>query len=437
MKNLLFILALLSFTSIYADDGLITINGSDNEVEAGITAPGATRSIPLTLLNSNSSDNADNLSIAFSSSEFDFLGGSYPGIGGDCGSSLASGASCIVMVEHSPVSSGDSDDLVNLSYDLPTTSLGSSHSVDFIFDGHSDAVIVSGCSALTPSISSVTPNQLTVSSTSTVFVSGHNFSVATTVNVPGLNISNVNIIDVQNLSFSVEATASVADYDLEIQNECGNLVQTDAISVIASTWIDLRTAAGVTTANPNYTTAGISGYTVDPSFGLQITNTSTGWNKMLRFDGVCAAPGSDFDIVIYRSGTAVSFMPALWNASTSVNPYPNNTTYYTQYIGFWIPGASSSQVWGSQGGEGGSNWNQNFTAINLPVGNFYRFAFRGGAQNGQTVEVFQVDANLNDISSLGSFVSNKPNTPAASICPGLTPNTAGAADYFVTAVRAL
>lgn len=436
MKILISLLILFNLT-VLADDGLIVINGGGYEAEAGLTAPGATSSFSVTLHNSNVDNNASALFLGFTSGDYDYLGGSYPGIGGSCSTSLNQGQACTLMLEHSPTVSGDSDGGFNLDYNLATTTLGSTHVGEFTVDGHSESLGVAGCSDLAPVISNVAPSLLSVSSSSTIYLSGYNFSVATNVNIPGLIVSSLNIIDKQNLSFVLATTAATANYNLEIQNECGTTVSTNAISVAPSTWTDLRTTAGVTAANPVYTTTGISGYTIDPAFGLRITNSNTAWSKMLRFDGMCDVPSKDFDIVIYRSGTSRSFMPSLWNASTAVNPFPGTTSYYRQYIGFWIPADTTSAVWGSQGGEGGSNWNQSFGAIALPAGKYYRFAFRGAAQTGQTVEVFEVDSSLNDISSLGSYVSNRPATPAISVCPGITPYATGVADYYVTAVRAL
>ena len=44
-------------------------------------------------------------------------GGGYPGAGGDCGSSLASGASCIIFVEFNPTATGNFTDSIDFTYD--------------------------------------------------------------------------------------------------------------------------------------------------------------------------------------------------------------------------------------------------------------------------------------------------------------------------------
>lgn len=47
---------------------------------------------------------------------FSFLGGAYPGTGGDCVTSLATGAACSIVVQYSPVATGVDADTINLSY---------------------------------------------------------------------------------------------------------------------------------------------------------------------------------------------------------------------------------------------------------------------------------------------------------------------------------
>src|SRR5690606_32426216 len=47
---------------------------------------------------------------------FDFLGGGYPGTGGDCGGTLASGATCNIVVEFAPTGLGPFNDTINIAY---------------------------------------------------------------------------------------------------------------------------------------------------------------------------------------------------------------------------------------------------------------------------------------------------------------------------------
>jgi len=50
------------------------------------------------------------------SAPFQFLGGVYPGAGGDCNTSLAGGASCTIFVEFAPVVAANFSDAIELSY---------------------------------------------------------------------------------------------------------------------------------------------------------------------------------------------------------------------------------------------------------------------------------------------------------------------------------
>ncbi|RME16150.1 MAG: choice-of-anchor D domain-containing protein, partial [Bdellovibrio sp.] len=54
--------------------------------------------------------------VAFSSTEFDFAGGSYPGLGGNCGSTLAAGASCDIVVRFSSSTNGVFSDTLQINY---------------------------------------------------------------------------------------------------------------------------------------------------------------------------------------------------------------------------------------------------------------------------------------------------------------------------------
>lgn len=62
------------------------------------------------------SASASSLSGSFSSPHFKFLGGSYPGTGGSCGTSLGAGDSCTIVLSFGADSSGYYDDLLQISY---------------------------------------------------------------------------------------------------------------------------------------------------------------------------------------------------------------------------------------------------------------------------------------------------------------------------------
>jgi|GEM_PF-3212541 len=56
-----------------------------------------------------------------SSRQFGFVGGTYPGVGGNCGKSLAPGASCEVFIQFSPMSIGVHTDVFNVTYSVDGT----------------------------------------------------------------------------------------------------------------------------------------------------------------------------------------------------------------------------------------------------------------------------------------------------------------------------
>jgi glutamate-1-semialdehyde aminotransferase len=47
---------------------------------------------------------------------FNFYGGAYPGTGGTCAVTLSAGATCTIMVDFSPVTTGVNSDSITLDY---------------------------------------------------------------------------------------------------------------------------------------------------------------------------------------------------------------------------------------------------------------------------------------------------------------------------------
>jgi len=81
----------------------------------GSALAGASTTQTMTLLNVGSAD-VSSISATGLASPFDFLGGSYPGTGGTCSSSLAAGSSCTLVVEFAPGSASTASDQLVLSY---------------------------------------------------------------------------------------------------------------------------------------------------------------------------------------------------------------------------------------------------------------------------------------------------------------------------------
>ena len=108
---------------------------------------------------------------------------------------LAAGESCDLHLSHNPTVVGDSDGLISFSYSVATDTLGSSHSTNFIIDGHSEILDVTGCSAMKPSITSLNPGVISASNDFTkIYVDGFNFSVATRIEVGSLEVKNISFI---------------------------------------------------------------------------------------------------------------------------------------------------------------------------------------------------------------------------------------------------
>lgn len=405
------------------------------EVDLNMLDPGVTTSFPVVLKNSSGNTAAVGIIPQFTSNKFHFLGGAYPGIGGNCGQGLTPNQTCTLMLESIPASVGDFDEVLKFEYSLLSifgTYPPPIEKTEIKIDGYS---YPSSCS-LKPEVLSVGNQNIIESNTELVEVSGYNFSPTTTVNVPGLSISNLVINDFNSLQFNITAGTTLGSYNMIIGTECGSVTSTNAITVIASPWIDLRTAAGVTQADPEYTTARITGYTIDTNFGFRINNNSNGWNKAVKFKGACDSISRSFDIVIYRTGITDRTMVGLLNQASVINPYPSGNSYQHQYIGFWNSGNASNTMYGTESNAGGSNWSQSIGTHSIATGKFYRYHFEQAGQAGQILEIWEVDANFIDIAKVGSTaISTKASSPASTVCAGLAPYDSGNVDFYVTGIK--
>ncbi|MBY0470019.1 DUF2341 domain-containing protein [bacterium] len=97
-----------------------------------------TDSIKLFTISNSGSGAALNLSAAAPSSPFNFVGGSYPGSGGNCGNSLAAGANCTVAVLFAPGSAGPASSALAVSY------TGGSASISLSGTGATATLAISG-----------------------------------------------------------------------------------------------------------------------------------------------------------------------------------------------------------------------------------------------------------------------------------------------------
>jgi hypothetical protein len=93
----------------------ITISGAD-PVDFGLIAVNGTTSLTFTLTNSGSSL-ATGLTEVGLAPPFDFLGGSYPGTGGNCGATLAAGGgTCNIVIQYAPTVLNVDTDTLDISY---------------------------------------------------------------------------------------------------------------------------------------------------------------------------------------------------------------------------------------------------------------------------------------------------------------------------------
>lgn len=106
---------------------VLAITGA-NPVDFGSVGTGGNSNITLTVVN-NGGETATSISGSGLAAPFSFLGGAYPGTGGDCGATLASTATCSIVVQFSPTVAGAANDSVLLDYNDSAAAQQLSHDV--------------------------------------------------------------------------------------------------------------------------------------------------------------------------------------------------------------------------------------------------------------------------------------------------------------------
>lgn len=120
-------------------------------------------------------------------SGFNFKGGSYPGVGGDCGTSIAVGQTCNIVVVFQPTSAGAHSSNININYNNGATATSTSR-------------IVSG--------TAVNAASLNISGASTVLFP--NTAVSTTSSPIVLTVTNSGQVDATSVASSLSGPFSFA-----------------------------------------------------------------------------------------------------------------------------------------------------------------------------------------------------------------------------------
>ena len=261
-----------------------------------------------------------------------------------------------------------------------------------------------------PIVDSISPPKLNHAATLDLTITGYYFQDTSTVSIVGQTVNSVTFVSPNELTVNVTSNSTDGLYDVIVGNDCGLKNIVDGIEVKLSVWFDMRVAADLTAANITATTGLTYASTAN---GLQVTPATTSWNQALKFEGAQGSVSDDFQMVVYRTGTARRFMPGLFNQATDITTWPGGNSYQRQYCGAWQSGPSFSTIYGSQLNEGGVGWTQNIGAtVNTPTGQYTLYKWRSAGQNGSVCEAWVSDVNLNEITLLHSWTSNKTATPA-------------------------
>lgn len=103
----------------------LDIGGTD-PADLGTVSISTSNSINLTMTN-NASSTASGIAASGLAAPFSFLGGSYPGTGGTCTSTLSAGASCVLVVSFLPTTAGTATDSLIIDYNDGSSSQNFTH----------------------------------------------------------------------------------------------------------------------------------------------------------------------------------------------------------------------------------------------------------------------------------------------------------------------
>lgn len=110
-----------------ANSAVLTISGGPT-YDYGSRTVGTNTDQSFTVTNTGGGT-ATAVSAAALTAPFTYKGGTYPGTGGSCSTSLGSGGTCTLVVRFSPVATGGFSDTINLSYNDGITTLSSTRAI--------------------------------------------------------------------------------------------------------------------------------------------------------------------------------------------------------------------------------------------------------------------------------------------------------------------
>lgn len=164
-----------TLTIVDNENALLSITDTDPYSFGNVSVNGSS-TYSFTLTNSGSGAATSIADLLGLSAPFTYLDGTYPGTGGNCGASLATGGSCVLVVDFAPTSGGSFSDAIELSYFDGMNSQFITHGVQG--NGASGAV-------LTVSDGATYDYGLTENSTS----KDHSFTISNTGGSPASSIS--------------------------------------------------------------------------------------------------------------------------------------------------------------------------------------------------------------------------------------------------------
>ena len=118
---------IMDFQGIGAAPASLNISETD-PYDFGVRVTGSSMTHGFIVTN-NGGLTADSIDSTSLSGAFQFLGGSFPGTGGNCGASLAPAASCTIVVEFAPTGAGGVGDTIIINYFDQATSQSASREV--------------------------------------------------------------------------------------------------------------------------------------------------------------------------------------------------------------------------------------------------------------------------------------------------------------------
>jgi hypothetical protein len=431
---------------------------SSGSYDYGLVNLSSTPTNTFTISNRSSSSSISSISVSSLTAPYTFLGGTYPGTGGDCSTTLATSATCSIVIEFAPVAAVTNNDTVIITYiangssktsSITLTGLGTTYDAPVAaaitpasFNEDTESIITLSYTDTESDLAtacSITPTNVTETQTCACSAGSCTVGVTGTANYNGAASFTYTVTANAQESNSVTATLSVSAVDdapVSTNVEQGSVTQnvqftstlsyTDIESVAISCTVSAFTSASETVACAcavGVCTVGIRAAAVGSfTFDFTVRNGLTSNTSQVRYDSV--APVVETPVIALSSpstspaiSTQVIFLVSNVSAYHTVKVYTDSsctTEVGTSDVNFGNSTVSVSVGSISVGSlsyyaksfdvysnfsncSSAVTYERSAVAVGIALASLVSPASNPSAQYSITIEFSNVDATYNDI----------------------------------------